>query len=58
MSTLSVANRTAVPSMLIPVKGTGKQQLQERMKECSSVTAWFFAKKSLTKMDRCAGALF
>jgi hypothetical protein len=57
MSTLSVANRTAVPSKPIPVKGTGKHQPQESMKECSSVIAWFFAKKSLTKMDRCAGAL-
>jgi len=57
MSTLSVANRIAVPSILIPVNGTGKHQPQESMKECSSVIAWFFAKKSLMKMDQCAGAL-
>jgi hypothetical protein len=42
MSTLSVANRIAVPSILIPVKGKGKHQPQESMKECSCVIAWFF----------------
>jgi hypothetical protein len=57
MSTLSVANRIAVPSILIPVKRTGKHQLWKSMKKCSSVTARFFAKKSLTKIDWCAAAL-
>jgi len=52
-----VGNRIAIPSILIPVKGTGKHHLQESMKECYSVIAWFFAKKSLTKTDQCAGAL-
>jgi len=46
--------------MLISVEGRGKNQLesvQDSMWECSSAVTLFFAKKSLTKTDRCAGAL-
>ena len=46
--------------MLISLEGTGKNRLEpdhESMGKCSSVVTLFFSKKSLTKTDRCAGAL-
>jgi hypothetical protein len=46
--------------MLISVKGTGKKSDGVRPEEyggCSSILTMFFTKKSLTKPDRCAGAL-
>jgi hypothetical protein len=55
MSTLLVAHRIAVPSLLIPGKGTGKHQPQpgqESKKECSSIIAYLFANISLTKMNQ------
>jgi hypothetical protein len=45
--------------MPISVEGTGKNQLktdQESMGGCSVVVTLLFAKKYLTKTDRCAGA--
>ena len=46
--------------MLVLVEGIGKLRLETRpgeCGECSSFVTLFFAKKSLTKTDRCAGAL-
>jgi hypothetical protein len=46
--------------MLISVEGTGKNQLepgQESMGDASVLSNSFFAKKTLNKTDRCAGAL-
>jgi len=46
--------------MLISVEGTAKHQLQpgqESTEGCSSVVTLFLAKKSMTKTDRCVGAL-
>jgi hypothetical protein len=45
--------------MLILVEGTGKNQMQPGQEStgCSSVVTLFLAKKSMTKTDRCAGAL-
>ena len=46
--------------MLISVEGTGKNQLQPSQEStggCSNAVTLLFGKKSLTKTDRCAGAL-
>ena len=45
--------------MLVSVDGTGQNQLQPGQEHggCSSDVTLFFAKKSLTKTDRCAEAL-
>jgi hypothetical protein len=46
--------------MQISVEETGKNQIETGQEEYggySMVTTLFFSKKSLTKIDRCAGAL-
>jgi hypothetical protein len=46
--------------MVIAMEETGKNQLepgQGSMAGCPNVVTSFFATKSLTKTDRCAGAL-
>jgi hypothetical protein len=50
---------SAGTSTLISVEGTGKNQLEQvrRVRGCPIVVIVFFAKKSLTKTDRCVGAL-
>ena len=56
---MSVASQKHL-SVLNSLEGTGKNQVQpcqESMGGCSSVATLFFAKKSLNKIDRCAGAL-
>jgi hypothetical protein len=42
--------------MLISVEGTGKNQLEPGQGTIGDVVTMFFAKKSLIKTDRCAGA--
>jgi hypothetical protein len=51
---------SAIPSMLISVQGTEKNELQsgqESMGHTPGTVTLFFAKKFLTKTDWCAGAL-
>jgi hypothetical protein len=43
--------------MLISKEETGKNQLEPGYSGSSSFVTLFFAKKSLTETDRCAGAL-
>jgi hypothetical protein len=55
---MSVASQSAASTILISVEETGKNQLQsgQEIMSSSGVTL-FLTKKSLTKIDWCAGAL-
>jgi len=57
--TMSIASQNTVPSLLISNEGTGKNQMEPGQENvgCSNVVILFLAQKSLTKTDRCAGAL-
>jgi len=52
-----VNSRKIAPSMLLSVEWAGNNQLESGFVGYSSVVTLFFARKSLTKTDRCAGAL-
>jgi hypothetical protein len=57
---MSVASQKRHPFKAYFNHGTGKNQLQsgqENMGEAQVLVTLFFANKSLTKTDRCAGAL-
>ena len=51
-------HKSSVSSMLISVEETGTSQMEPGQQGCLSVVILFYEKKSLTKTDWCAGAVW